>query len=164
MVEAASPADVRELLDRMQIDELHSRYLFALDWLDADVIASLFTQDGVIDWAFGVIEGRDAIRDAVTGMQAAFGKTETPEKGQRPSRLRHFVTNKIMQIDGDHARTLAFWFELDNDNRHRWPYVGAYGHYEDELVRTSEGWLFKRRAIFNELMDERAASWTNPAW
>lgn len=163
-MEAASRAEMRELLDRMQIDELHSRYLFALDWLDAEVIASLFTEDGVLDWAFGVIEGRDAIREAVIAMQGGFGKSDGTAEGPRSSRLRHFVTNKVMQIGGDHARTLAFWFELDNDNRHRWPYVGAYGHYEDELVRAAQGWLFKRRTIFNELMDERASNWTNPAW
>jgi len=164
MTEPIDPAAVAELLDRARIDELHSRYLFALDWLDAGVIASLFTEDGVLDWAGGVIEGRDSIRAAVIGMQAHFGKFEKADAPLRPSRLRHFVTNKVMQIEGDTARTLAFWFELDNDNRHRWPYVGAYGHYEDELVRTGSGWLFKRRTIFNEMMDERKGPAANPAW
>jgi len=164
MTEPIDPAAVAELIDRARIDELHSRYLFALDWLDAGVIASLFTEDGVLDWAGGVIEGRDSIHAAVIGMQAHFGKFEKADAPLRPSRLRHFVTNKVMQIEGDTARTLAFWFELDNDNRHRWPYVGAYGHYEDELVRTGSGWLFKRRTIFNEMMDERKGPAANPAW
>ncbi len=164
MAEPVDPAAVAELLDRAHIDELHSRYLFALDWLDAGVISSLFTEDGVLHWAGGVVEGRDAIHAAIVGMREHFGKFEKVDAPLRPSRLRHFVTNKVMRIEGDTARTLAFWFELDNDNRHRWPYVGAYGHYEDELVRTEAGWLFKRRTIFNEMMDERKGPGTNPAW
>jgi hypothetical protein len=157
-------ATIQEVHDRLTIDELHSRYIFALDWRDADVVASLFTEDGVLDWAGGVVEGRAAIRAEVVAMQAHFGKFEAADAPTRPARLRHFVTNKVMDIRGDRARTVAFWFELDNDNRHRWPYVGAYGHYEDELLRTAEGWRFKRRTIFNEMMDDRAAPATNPAW
>ena len=97
-------------------------------------------------------------------MRAYFGKFEEADKPLRPSRLRHFVTNKLIKIEGDIAHTLAFWFEIDNDNRQRWPYVGAYGHYEDEIVRTPEGWRFKLRKIFNENTDERAAPAKNPGW
>lgn len=103
MAEAADVADVRELLDRMQIDDLHSRYIFALDWFDAEVVASLFADDGVLDWAFGVIEGREAIKEAVSGMQVHFRKFEAADAPLRASRLRHFVTNKVMKVDGDRA-------------------------------------------------------------
>lgn len=163
-LEAPDARELRKLLDRMEIDELHSRYLFALDWLDETVLPELFTEDGVLDWAGGVVEGRGALRSAIHDMQEFFGKSERADAPRRPSRLRHFVTNKVMKIEGDTARTLAFWFEIDNDNRQRWPYVGAYGHYEDELVRTTDGWRFRRRKIFNELMDERTAPASNPAW
>lgn len=156
--------EVRELLDRLAIDELHGRYIFALDWFDADTVASTFTEDGVLDWAGGVIEGREAIRSAIAGMRAYFGRLEEADTPQRPARLRHFVTNKLIAIEGDEARTLAFWFELNNDNRPRWPYVGAYGHYEDKVVRTGEGWRFSRRTIFNEMMEERKGPAANPAW
>lgn len=164
MSETIDPNDVRELLDRMQIDELHSRYMFALDWLDAETVASTFCEDGVLDWAGGVIEGREVIHAAIIEMQEFFGKSEKADAPLRPSRLRHFVTNQVVDIQGDTARTRAFWFEMDNDNRHRRPTVGAYGHYEDELVRTAEGWRFKLRVIFNEAMDERKAPPVNPAW
>ena len=157
-------SDVRDLLDRRDIDELHSRYLFGLDWRDADAVASTFAEDGVLDWLGGLVEGREAIREEVKNMKAFFGKFEEADKPSHPSRLRHFVTNKLMKIDGDTATTRAFWFEIDNDNRHRWPYVGAYGHYEDDLVRTPDGWRFKRRKIFNEYTNERIAPAENPGW
>ena len=158
------PVALQKALDRFAIDELHSRYMFALDWRDADTVASLFAVDGVLDWAGGVVEGREAIRAEVRGMRGYFGKREAAEAPTRPSRLRHFVTEKLFDIQGDRARSLAYWFEIDDDNRHRWPYVGGYGHYEDEIVRTDEGWRFARRTIFNETMAERAAPAINPGW
>jgi hypothetical protein len=64
------------------------------------------------------------------------------------------VTNQVFQIDGDQARAWAYWFDLNNDNLQRWPYVAAYGYYEDDLIRTAEGWRFTRRMIFNEMTGE----------
>ena len=156
----SSPPDAAELrhaLDKLAIDELHSRYTLALNWQDADAVADTFAEDGVLDWAGGVIEGREAIRAEVHGMRAFFAKSEAADAPLRAAHLRHFVTNKIIDIDGDRARTIGYWFELNNDNRLRWPYVGAYGHYEDEAVRTPEGWRFTRRTIFNEQMEDRTA-------
>ena len=49
--------------DRAQIQDLQARYMFALDWQDADAYASTFTEDGVLDWAGGVAKGREAIRE-----------------------------------------------------------------------------------------------------
>jgi len=159
-----SAAQIRELIDRMEIDELHGRYIYALDWFDADTVADTFAEDGVLHWAGGVIEGREEIRTKVGEMRTYFAKFDEVDAPTRPARLRHFVTNKLFRIDGDSAETLAFWFELNNDNRLRWPYLGAYGHYSDEIVRTPEGWRFKRRTIFNEMMEERKGPATNPAW
>ena len=157
-------AELSEAVDRLAIDELHSRYIMALNWQDADTVAALFTEDGVLDWAGGVVEGREAIRHEVRGMRDHFAKLEEADAPMRAARLRHFVTNKVFDIAGDQARSLAYWLELNNDNRVRWPYVGAYGHYEDEIVRTAEGWRFKRRTIFNEQMEERKGPQTNPAF
>jgi SnoaL-like domain len=50
------------------------------------------------------------------------------------------------------------------DARDRRPYLGAYGHYEDELRRINGQWLFTKRQIFNEQRDGMAASDQNPAW
>ncbi|MEO5597256.1 MAG: nuclear transport factor 2 family protein [Novosphingobium sp.] len=40
--------------DRAEIEDLMARYLFALDFFDADTYADTFTQDGVLDWAMGI--------------------------------------------------------------------------------------------------------------
>ncbi|HTY93600.1 MAG TPA: nuclear transport factor 2 family protein, partial [Steroidobacteraceae bacterium] len=82
----------------------------------------------------------------------------------RPSRRRHFISNIVLRIDGDRATGRAYWFEFNDDMRDRRPYLGAYGHYEDELRRVDGRWLFTRRQIFNEQRDDMAATEVNPAW
>ena len=70
----------------------------------------------------------------------------------------------MLRIDGDHATGRAYWFEFNDDIRDRRPYLGAYGHYEDELRRVDGQWLFTRRRIFNEQRDDMVAGELNPAW
>lgn len=150
--------------DRAQIEDLQARYLFALDWQDPEAYASTFTEDGVLDWAGGIAQGREAIREDVRGMRASFAVQEAEAAPLRPARLRHFITNVVVRIDGDTATSRAYWMEFDNRNAEREAYSGAYGHYEDELRKVNGQWLFSKRKIYNEEMAERTASMTNPAW
>jgi hypothetical protein len=164
---AATPTpqlyDAKYAADRAEIEDLQARYIFALDWQDADAYAATFTEDGVLDWAGGIVRGREAIRAEVRTMRTAFARKETADAPRRPSRLRHFTTNAVLRIDGDRATHIAYWLELNNDGRDRWPYVGGYGHYEDELRRVNGHWLYSKRKIYNEVMDSRAAGPQNPA-
>ncbi|HTR01541.1 MAG TPA: nuclear transport factor 2 family protein [Candidatus Acidoferrum sp.] len=150
--------------DRAQVENLLSRYAFALDWQDADLYASLFTDDGVLDWAGGVIKGRDAIRNEVHKMRDSFAQQEKEDAPLRPARLRHFITNVVLDVQGDNARVREFWVEFNNRNAERKAISGAYGHNEDELRRVNGQWLFVSRKIFNEEMPQRSATMTNPAW
>jgi len=148
--------------DRVEIQDLQARYLFALDWQDAEAYAATFTEDGVLDWAGGIVQGRPSIREEVRGMRATFEKKEKVDAPVRPARLRHFISNVVVDFDGDRATSRSFWFEFNNDSRDRRPYVGGYGHYEDDLRRVDGRWLFTRRKIYNEMMPERAARTINP--
>jgi len=149
--------------DRAQIEDLQARYMFALDWQDAAAYAATFTEDGELDWAMGVARGRAAIREEVIGMRVAFARREAVDAPRRPARLRHFITNVTLRIEGDQATGNAYWLELNNDVRDRWPYVGGYGHYDDVLRKVDGEWLFARRKIYNEILDTRAAIGPNPA-
>ena len=150
--------------DRSQIEDLQARYMFALDWQDPEAYASTFTEDGQLDWAGGVAKGRDAIREEVRGMRTNFDNRDAEDAPLRPARLRHFITNVVVKIDGDTAVGRAYWFEFYNRNPERLGHGSAYGHYEDELKKVNGQWLFTKRKIFNEQMDDRAATRQNPAW
>ena len=161
---AADVAAMRYAGDRAEIENLQARYLFALDWQDADVYASTFAPEGVLDWAGGVVNGRAAIHKEVEGMHATFAKRAAEDSHRRPARLRHMITSVVLKIDGDKATSRSYWFELDNNNPARTPVVSGYGHYDDELRKVDGHWLFTRRRINNEVMDSRPAGPTNPAW
>ena len=160
----STDAAIQYAADRAEIENLQARYMFALDWQDGEAYASTFTEDGVLDWAGGIARGRAAIADEVRGMRANFARREVADEPRRPARLRHFISNVVLKIEGDKATGRAYWHELNNDNRDRWPYCGGYGHYTDELARVDGRWLFTYRKIWNEMMAERTAPHANPAW
>ncbi|MEO6379413.1 MAG: nuclear transport factor 2 family protein, partial [Caulobacteraceae bacterium] len=161
---ASDVAAMRYAADRAEIENLQARYLFALDWQDADAYASTFAPEGVLDWAGGIVTGREAIHKEVVGMRANFAKREALDAPKRPARLRHMITSVVLKVDGDRATSRSYWFEIDNNNSARFPIVSGYGHYDDELRKVDGHWLFTRRRINNEVMDSRPAGPKNPAW
>jgi uncharacterized protein (TIGR02246 family) len=150
--------------DRAQIEDLMGRYLFAMDWRDAEAYASTFTEDGVLDWARGAEKGRDAIRAAVVKMREGDVADAAKHPGKRPPRRRHNITNTVIKIEGNTAKAVSYWTAYYNSNDKREAYLDSYGHYEDELVKQNGQWLFKKRKIYNEEMDSRAAPAKSPAW
>jgi ketosteroid isomerase-like protein len=153
---------VQDAIDKIEIGELQSRYMFAIDWYDADVYGDVFTEDAVLAWPEGSAQGREAIRGAVVRIGQYFGRIAEAQKPAKAARLRHFVTNRVIRIDGDSAHAVAYWFDLNNDNAARWPYVAGYGYYEDDLVRTADGWRFIRRNVVNEITGTSPSE--NPGW
>jgi SnoaL-like domain len=150
--------------DRAEIDDLLSRYLFALDWQDPQQYASLFTEDGVLVWLGGTVNGRKAIVAEMTKARAADVASNAATPGLRPFRRRHFASNFVLRIDGNRATVRTYWFEFNNDNAERRPYLGAYGHLEDDLRRVDDQWLIARHQVFNEQREQMAAGALNPAW
>jgi triphosphoribosyl-dephospho-CoA synthetase len=150
--------------DRALVENLYARYVFAADWQDADTYAAIFTEDGILDWAGGVIEGREGIRSEVHNMRSNFAEQEARDAPLRPARLRHFITSIVLDVQGSEANARAFWVEFDNRNPERRAYSGAYGHSEDRLRKVDGEWLFTFRKIYNEQMPERSAPMQNPAW
>ena len=159
---ASHSGDYHYAVERAQIENLFARYAYAADWQDADTYASLFTEDGVLDWAGGVVNGREAIREEVRNMRTYFSDRDAADEPLRGACLRHFISNLVVDIRGDEASATAFWVEFDNHNPQRKAYSGAYGHSEDELRKINGQWLFKSRKIFNEEMDDRSAPRVNP--
>jgi hypothetical protein len=155
-------ARLRFAADRAEIEQLQAEYMFALDWQDADAYAATFTEDGVLDWAQGVCHGREAIREEAKGMYAHFARMAAAYAPERRPRLRHFISNVVLFIEGDTATGYAYWHEFNNDVRGRWPYLAGYGTYEDALRRVDGKWLFTRRKILNENMADRVAPEINP--
>lgn len=145
---------LQELLDKQEITELQSRYMWALDWRDADMYADCFTEDGRMLWPEGSAEGREAIHASCARMGEYYARLAAASAPLKPFRLRHFLANRVFDIKGDRARAWAYWMDINNDNLQRWPQVPGYGYYEDNLLRTADGWRFTSRMIYNEVSGE----------
>lgn len=150
--------------DRAEIDDLLSRYLFALDWQDPQQYGDVFAPDGVLVWAGGTVNGRAAIVQEMRNARAADERVNTANPALRPFKRRHFISNFVVRINGDKATARSLWFEVNNDGSDRRAYVGGYGHLEDELQRVDGRWLIARHQVFNEQRENMVAPIVNPAW
>ncbi len=150
-------------LDRSLIEDLEARYMYAMNWLDAEAYADTFTENGVLDWAGGQAVGREAIEEEIRAMAAGFAAEEAEDAPLRPARKRHFITNLAISVDGDTAVSRAYWFIMNNRNAERKGYSEAYGHFQSSLRKVDGQWLFTHRKIYNEEYPERTAPLENPA-
>jgi len=152
--------------DRAQIEDLQSRYMFALDFGDIDTYVSTFTEDGILDIIGWQAKGREEIRERLSPAAPpdAESQPESQDEGPYPATGRHNITNIIVKIDGDTAVGRSYWFHYGNTNPERTAQLDSYGYYEDEMVKVDGQWLFSKRVIFNEQMAEWIGSEENPAW
>jgi len=162
--------------DRAAIEDLQGRYLFALDFHDADTYASTFTEDGVLDYG-PQVKGREAIKKVVADMAkrfadqaaaaAAAAKNEpaTPDAPAMWAPVgRHNISNVVIKVDGDKAVGRAYWFHYSNNTPKRTGQLDSFGHYEDEMVKVNGQWLFSKRKIYNEQVKDWIYTGANPAW
>ena len=147
--------------NRAEIEDLMARYLFAMDYHDADTYAECFTEDGELDWAMGVAKGREAIRAEAISFKARIGEIFKDSAG-RPANLRHVVAQKAIRVEGDRAWNTGFWFEMTNGGPDGSIALPSFGIYEDELARVDGRWLFTRRKICNEFLPGRESGADNP--
>src|SRR3984885_5788209 len=156
--------------DRAEIENLQGRYMFALDFHDADTYASTFTEDGVLDYG-PQVKGRDAMRKVIADMakraadQAAAAPQAAPDGSALwPSVGRHNISSIVIKVDGDHAAGRAYWFHYSNNTPNLSGQLDSFGNYEDEMVKLNGHWLFSKRKIYNEEVKDWIYKGGNPAW
>jgi hypothetical protein len=115
-----------------------------------------WADDGVMDWVGGVENGKAEIREALSrfGGAGVMG-TLAPDATERP-RTRHQIINHVINVDGDRASSVAYWFAMQNRTTHGQVELLYMGHYEDELVRENGDWKFKKRTVYNESRQNKA--------
>jgi SnoaL-like domain len=121
--------------DLVEIGKLKARYCNCVDggWdrltHDYDGVASLFVEDGLWDAGPNLRgEGSEGIREFFKANQAI-------------SLAFHRITNPIIEVDGDTAT--GNWHVLVALTLANNQAVWVGGIYNDDFVRTSEGWKFK---------------------
>lgn len=133
VVSMATPEELERLIDEAAIIRLTHAYCWALDTGTWDDLRSVFTPDVVTDLGAGGQTGIDEVIERVSSALSAFETTQ------------HLVATHQIEIDGD-AATCRCYLQA----QHVRPdgeklLIGA--RYEDENVRTDEGWRIARRRI-----------------
>ncbi len=141
--------------DRAEIENLSNRYMVAVDAGDIETVMGTWADDGVLEWVGGIERGKTAIRKAMSNFGGA-RPVEIPEGATSRPRAHHQIINHIIDVNGNTAKTIAYWFAITNNTPQHDVQLLYFGHYEDELVKQNGHWLFKTRKVFNESQPNRA--------
>jgi 3-phenylpropionate/cinnamic acid dioxygenase small subunit len=118
--------------DHDQIRQTFAQFCQFLDDRRFEDWAGLFTEDGV----FNQLKGRAAI----------FNMISQAELASEPSLSRkHVITNAIIDVDGDEARSVSDLVMYDRRGDSAW--TVKIGKYQDRLVRHGDRWLLADRQL-----------------
>ncbi|HEY8513980.1 MAG TPA: nuclear transport factor 2 family protein [Candidatus Binatia bacterium] len=120
--------------DRLEIQELLSRYCHCIDRGRWDAFPDLFTEDCRLDLSqvMGLYEGR-------SGLQA-FVDTMKP----LGIFMRHLVTNVVIDGDGERAHVESYVVAVTGSEANP---TRTTGFYDDEVVKQDGRWLLHRRTL-----------------
>jgi ketosteroid isomerase-like protein len=138
--------DLQTISDRIEIDDLITRYTRSVDTLDWERFVTVFTEDATIDYtASGGERGtRDEMRDWLAQTLPMF------------SNMQHYVTQKEVHLDGDTAEVRVYLMnpmQIAQPDGSTWQ-MDFGGYYLHKLVRTADGW--RSRELVEEFAWKRA--------
>jgi ketosteroid isomerase-like protein len=129
--------------DRSEIIGLVTAYCFALDRRDFARVASVFTEDAAVQNVFDAYlpEGEKFTGVTIGGSALAAGVSQMFSRLDATQHLLGASTVEITDA-GAHAST-----QIVAHHHRGSEYYHTGGTYEDDLVRTPEGWRISRRAL-----------------
>lgn len=136
--------------DRIAVEDVMARYVWAVDSLDADGYVAVFTPDAVIDSNGSISKGHDEIRKVVTGLIQR--RDDNRAKGLPPSNLYHVSSNvRITFPAAGEALHQSYWQTVRRDKAGT-VVVAAMGRSEDRLVKRDGKWLirFRKLTVFTD--------------
>ena len=126
-----------ELRDRLEIEDLLTRYCAAIDAKDFDRLDEVFTPDATIDYTKS-----GGIRGEYSVVKSWLAKALAPFRV-----VQHLVTNVRLEIDGERASSVCSFFNPmglpGEDGGVNLFFCG--GRYRDQLISTERGWRISER-------------------
>lgn len=135
-----------EISDQLEIMTLLARIAQLADSGEVDEYLDCFTPDG--SWRLNDSQGLDLEPQVRTGREElAEGVRERRGMGlQGPgTATKHDISSINSVLEGDTARASSYFRYYQSTNLV--PVLKAMGRYDDELVRTAEGWRLKIRSV-----------------
>ena len=121
--------------DSQDISDVLIRYATGIDRRDWPLFRTVFTDDCELDYGdIGTWHGVDAVTEFMEQSHAMAGDT------------MHRMSNQVIDVSGDRAKahTYVDGLILAPDNKSG---VNAVGFYDDDIVRTVDGWRIARRSF-----------------
>jgi uncharacterized protein (TIGR02246 family) len=136
--------------DRIAVEDVMARYVWAVDSLDADGYVAVFTEDAVIDSNGSISKGRDEIRTIVTGLIKR--RDDNKSLGRPSANLYHVISSvRITFPKPGEAVHQSYWQTVRRDTDGKM-IAAAMGRSEDRLVKREGKWLiqFRKLTVFND--------------
>jgi uncharacterized protein (TIGR02246 family) len=131
--------------DRIAIEDVMARYVWAVDSLDAEGYVSVFTEDAVIDSNGSISKGHGEIRNIVTNLIKR--RDDARAKGLPTSNLYHVISNvRITFPKANEALHQSYWQTVRRDKDDKMT-AAAMGRSEDRLVKRNGKWLIYSRKL-----------------
>jgi uncharacterized protein (TIGR02246 family) len=131
--------------DRIAVEDVMARYMWASDSLDPDGYVAVFTEDAVIDANGTISRGREEIRKIVTGLIQR--RDDNKAKGLPAGNLYHVISNvHITFPKPGEALHQSYWQTVRRDKDGKMA-AAAMGRSEDRLVKRNGQWLIQSRKL-----------------
>ena len=131
--------------DRIAVEDVMARYVWAVDSLDADGYVAVFTEEAVIDSNGSISKGHAAIRTIVTGLIQR--RDDNKAKGLPTANLYHVISSpRITFPKPGEALHQSYWQTVRRDKDGRMT-AAAMGRSEDRLVKRNGKWLIEWRKL-----------------
>lgn len=139
------PLTMATLLDRMQIEDLLTRYYYDLSKGRAHELSEYFTEDALLDVDGTLAKGRNEI--AKLYQPSAGQKREASAQRRRGHML---LNNPVISIDGDRAVAEVIWTGVMNEGVGKPPGLYEQGREYSELRKVQGKWLISKRCIMSD--------------
>ena len=131
--------------DRVAVEDVMARYVWAVDSLDPEGYVAVFTDDALIDSNGSISKGREEIRKIVTSLIQR--RDDNTAKGLPPSNLYHVISSvRITFPTPGEALHQSYWQTVRRDKDGKM-IAAAMGRSEDRLVKRNGQWLIQWRKL-----------------
>lgn len=131
--------------DRIAVEDVMARYVWAVDSLDPEGYVAVFTEDAIIDSNGSLSKGREEIRRIVTSLIRR--RDDNKARGLPSSNLYHVISSvRITFPKPGEALHQSYWQTVRRDKDGRM-IAAAMGRSEDRLVKRDGQWLIQWRKL-----------------
>lgn len=140
------PVTMETLLDRIQIEDVLTRYYYDLSVGKSHELADYFTADAVLDVDGTVATGHAQIAKLYERPEGASSPAATAQR----RRGHMLLTNPIINVEGERATAHVIWTGVMNEGIGKPPSLYEQGREYSELRKVNGKWLISKRYISSD--------------